>query len=139
MPRELPKTDSGTEFIQFRGRQTSVTVEAPGLPAVHFGTEKRLGKVLHSAYPVADPEAEDPPDDAILAPVAEQLTETNPLVCYGVACPHVDANGQSCGKAFDTEKGMASHYGSVHSDGEGDTEDLENDQSDSATEEDGGA
>lgn len=127
MTRELPKADAGQEYIQFRGPQTSVTHERTG---VHFDTEHRHGMSVHKAYPVVDVDADpdDVPDDAIARPVAEQIVENNPLVCWGVACEHVNANGQVCGEVFEKPRGEASHYGSVHAEG---------DQSVSGTEDDG--
>lgn len=149
MPRELPKTnqppedgDGEPQFIQFRGPQSSVTHEATG---VHFGTEV-LDVVLdgedrhlriHEAYPVVDVDAEDPPENAIARPVAERIVETNHLVSWGVACEwtdDLDGGGEACGQVFETVRGMRSHMGSVHREGDGDGPD----QSDSDTEGDGG-
>jgi len=118
MPRNLPKTDSDErEFIQFRGPQTSVTIDAVG---VHFGTEHRGEQICHEPLPVVDPDADpdDVPDNAVARPVAEELVESNPLICWGVCCEHVDddsdADAEPCGDVFATPKGEASHR-SVHS------------------------
>jgi len=130
MTRKLPQTDAGTrDYIQFRGPQTSVTHDATG---VHFGTERRHGQIVHRAYPVVDVDADpdDVPDDAIARPVAEQIVDATPQVCWGVACEHVDENGQPCGEVFDTPRGAASHYGSVHADQD------DGDQADASTEQD---
>lgn len=132
MTRQLQKADADAQdYIQFRGPQTSVTLETEGLPAVHFGTEHRHDLVAHRAYPVVDPGADvdDVPDDAVVRPVAEQIVEQSPLVCWGVACEVED-----CDAVFDTPRGEASHYGSVHTDGDAD----ETDQSVTDTEDDGG-
>lgn len=120
MPRHLQTDDADArDYVQFRGRQTSVTEDRTG---VHFGTEHRHDMVAHRAYPVVDPDADmdDVPDDAILRPVAEQLVEQNPMVAWGVACEVED-----CSKVFDSPRGEASHYGAVHGDGHtpGDVED----------------
>jgi hypothetical protein len=131
MTRKLPTTDAGQDVIQFRGPQTSVTHDGTG---VHFGTEHRHDQVAHRAYPVVDPDADpdDVPDHAVARPVAEQLVEQSPLVCWGVACEHVDANGVVCGEVFETPRGEASHYGSVH----GDADASGADQDDESTETD---
>lgn len=114
MTRELPKKDSeAREFIQFRGAQTSVTNDDTG---IRFQTRKEGGQVVHRPLPVADPDDEDPPDDAVLRPLAERLVESNPLVCWGVACEHVTDEGDVCGRVFDSPKARNSHL-SVHADG----------------------
>lgn len=144
MPRQLQfenaKPDDVTDgivgYVQFRGRQTSVTHDGTG---VHFGTEHRHDMVAHRAYPVVDPDADldDVPDDAILEPVAEQLIENNPLVYWGVAC-EVDG----CDDVFATPRGEASHYGAVHGEGHVPDQDADDgdadDQSVGDTEADGG-
>lgn len=122
MTRELQTTDAGQDFIQFRGPQTSVTHDGTG---VHFGTEHRHDMVVHAAYPVVDPDDDDPPEGAVARPVAESIVEASPLVCWGVACEVED-----CSQVFDTRRGEASHYGSVHADADDD------DQDDTSSEED---
>jgi len=112
MPIELPKEDSdGQEYIQFRGPQTSVTVDRLN---VHFETDHRGDVVCHKPLPVVDPDAEDPPEDAVARPVAEELVESNPLICWGVVCEVRVGESEVCGSVFDTPKGEASHR-SVHS------------------------
>lgn len=111
MPRDLPKDDSGGDYIQFRGRQTSVVVDDVG---VRFGTEQRNGRRAHKPLPVVDDDA-DPsraPDGAVIRSVAEALVETNPLIAWGVAC-------EQCGDVFDTPGGVNSHQ-SAHSADDGD-------------------
>lgn len=106
MTRELPKDDSeARDFVQFRGFQTSVTHDATG---VRFTTDDSGDLVEHVALPVVDPDASDPPDDAVARPVADRLTESNPLVCWGVAC-------EVCGDVFDSPKARNSHM-SAHAD-----------------------
>jgi len=122
MPRQLqsdnadPDLDAGgiVGYIQFRGRQTSVTHDRTG---VHFGTDDRHGMKVHRAYPVVDPGAEDVPDDAVARPVAEQIVENNPLVSWGVACEHVDGDGDVCGEVFDTPRGRPRDDWPVRGDG----------------------
>lgn len=102
MPRKLPTEDSdGRDFIQFRGPQTSVTQDGVG---VRFGTEHRHGKIAHQALPVVDDDVDpaDAPDDAVARSVAQELTEQNPLVCWGVAC-------ETCGDVFDSPNAVNSH------------------------------
>lgn len=111
MTRELPAENSdGRDYIQFRGRQTSVTHEATG---VHFEMERRGDMVAHKPLPVVDADADpaDVPDDAVARPVAEAMVESNPLIAWGVAC-------EVCGDVFDGPKGESSHR-SVHTDQEG--------------------
>lgn len=109
--RELPKTDSGTDYLQFRGSQTSVTNDDTG---VRFVIDYSGERPTHVPLPVADPDDDDPPDNAVARPIAEHLVESNPLVCYGVVCEHVDPEtGDVCGDTFDTPKARDSHL-SVH-------------------------
>lgn len=119
MPRTLPTDDSdGQDYVQFRGPQTSVTQDAVG---VRFGTEHRHGRIAHEALPVVDNDA-DPaeiPDNAVARAVAEQMVESNPLVCWGVAC-------EECGDVFDSPKAVNSHQ-SAHNDGDGDDTDTVDD------------
>jgi len=124
MPRELPRDNSdGRDYIQFRGPQTSVTVDRYG---VRFETEHRGGQVAHKPLPVVDPESDDPPDDAVARPVADALVESNPLIGWGVACEQPVDDGDTCGDVFDTPKAEASHR-SVHTghtdDGDADADD----------------
>lgn len=120
MPRELPKDDSeGRDYVQFRGPQTSVTVDRFG---IRFETEHRGDQVCHKPIPVVDPNADDPPADAIARPVAEELVASNPLIAWGVACEQITDDGDVCGDVFDTPKGEASHR-SVHADHDADADD----------------
>lgn len=108
MPRELPTENSdGREYIQYRGPQTSVTHDAT---SIRFDTEHRGDMVAHRPLPVVDADVDpsDAPEDAVARPVAEQVVESNPLICWGVAC-------EVCGDVFDTPKGESSHR-SVHAD-----------------------
>jgi hypothetical protein len=111
MPRTRTQESEGSDFIQFRGRQTSVTVDAVG---VHFGTERRNGRIAHEAIPVVsddvDPRQDDVPSNAVVESVAEALTESNHLIAYGVACEHPD-----CDAVFDTPQAVSSHQ-SAHAD-----------------------
>jgi len=117
MTRALPTEDSGREYIQFRGYQSSVTLDRFG---IRFTTEHREtpeavpNRVVHVPLPVADREeivAGEAPRNAISRAVAEQLTEgdlRNPLVCWGVACEHVE-DGETCGRVFDTPQALSGH------------------------------
>jgi len=106
MPRHLPTDDSGQDFIQYRGPQTSVTVDSVG---VHFGTEHRNGRVAHRPLPVVEDDADpsDTPADAVARSVAAALVEQTPLVAWGVAC-------ERCGDVFDGRRAVNSHQ-SAHS------------------------
>lgn len=102
MPQNQPKDDADAhDWLQFRGPQTSVTHDATG---VHFTTERRRGRIAHKPLPVVDDDA-DPADvsaDAVVRSVAEVLVESNPLVCWGVAC-------EVCGDVFDSPQAVNSH------------------------------
>jgi hypothetical protein len=143
MPRELPKDNSdGRDYIQFRGLQTSVTVDRYG---VRFETEHRGGQVAHKPLPVVNPDSDDPPDDAVARPVADALVESNPLIGWGVACEQITDDGDICGDVFDTPKAEASHR-SVHTeytDGDADADDDpgrdDDDAGDGDDDEDGGS
>jgi hypothetical protein len=82
---------------------------------IHFETVMESSRLRHKPLPVADPDDEDPPQDAVARPVAEHLVESNPLVCWGVACEHVTDDGDVCGRVFDSPKARNSHT-SVHAD-----------------------
>lgn len=102
MPRSLPTENADArDWIQFRGSQTSVSHDATG---IQFGTEKRRGLVAHQPLPVVDDDVDpgDAPDDAVARSVADELVESNPLVCYGVAC-------EVCGDVFDSPTAVSSH------------------------------
>lgn len=121
MTRQLPQTDEGEQFIQFRGRQTSVTVDDFG---ILFTTEDRSGRRVHRPLPVVDEDTEDPPANAVVRPVAERLTETNPLICWGVCCEHQTEDGV-CGDVFATRKAVNSHSG-VHTSDPSDSSNHDN-------------
>lgn len=110
MTRELSTENSGSEYIQYRGAQTSVTLD--DYPVV-FEMESRTvgGDELrcHAPFPVVGPDgamsmetAQEGDDTAIWHEIADQLTETNPLISYGVAC-------ELCDSVFDTPQGLNSH------------------------------
>lgn len=117
--KELPKEDAkpddeeATPFIQFRGSQSRVMVEDYNLL---FTTEERNGTHGHQPLPVVDPEAEDPPTNAVVQPLAEELVSTNPLICWGIACEQ-EHDGEVCGEVFATRKELNGHQ-SVHRDDE---------------------
>lgn len=122
--RELPKGDSGEDFIQFRGRQTSVVLDDFG---IRFTTEPKETPdgvpsfMSHKPLPVASSEAiraGEAPDDAVAQEVAEQITDgelSNPLVCWGVVCEFPTEEGEICGQVFDSPESlnghMSTHYG----------------------------
>ena len=116
MTCDLPKDNEGDQFIQFRGRQTSVTVDDFG---ILFTTDERGNRIVHKPLPVVDEDADDPPANAVVRPVADRLVDRNPLVCYGIACEEQtdedDADGV-CGDVFATPKALNSHRG-IHADG----------------------
>ena len=137
--KTLPKTDSGTDTIQFRGYQTSVTLDDFG---VRFQTGRRetldgsADVLTHEPLPVvdqdeiADPDADVPPN-AVAREVAEALTDgdlANPLICWGVVCewPKTDDEGEEtgevCGEVFDTPRSLNGHM-RVHYDTEGEDDD----------------
>lgn len=110
MPRPQPHDDAGRDFIQFRGRQTSVVHDQTG---VRFGTELRNGRRCHAPVPVV-PDDTDPsamPADAVIRSVADELTKTNPLICWGIACG-------ACGDVFADRNGLSGHQ-SVHGGADG--------------------
>lgn len=112
MTRDLPKDNEGDQFIQFRGRQTSVTADDFN---ILFTCEIRDdGRKVHTPLPVVDPDADDPPANAVVRPVAERLVERNPLVCFGIACEEPTEDGV-CGEVFASPKALNSHRG-VHAD-----------------------
>jgi hypothetical protein len=124
--KELPKEDAkpddeeATPFIQFRGRQSRVLAEDYN---ILFTTEERNGVRGHQPLPVVDPEDEDPPANAVVKPLAEELVDTNPLICWGIACEHIE-DGEVCGELFATRKELNGHQ-SVHR--EDDEEGADND------------
>lgn len=104
MPRPQPHDDAGRDFIQFRGRQTSVVHDQTG---VRFGTEVRDGRRCHAPVPVV-PDDTDPsamPADGVIMSVAEHLTESNPLINWGIAC-------STCGAVFPDRSALSGHQAS---------------------------
>ena len=118
MTRDLPKDNEGDQYLQFRGRQTSVTADDFG---ILFTTEFRDDRRVHKPLPVVDPDDEDPPANAVVRPVADELVDSNPLVCYGIACEIPTEDGV-CGDVFATPKALDGHK-TVHSDGSDGTDD----------------
>ena len=112
MTRDLPKDNEGDQWLQFRGRQTSVTADDFG---ILFTTEFRDDRRVHKPLPVVDEDDPDPPANAVLREVADALVERNPLVCYGIAC-EVPTEDGVCGEVFATPKALDGHK-TVHSDG----------------------
>lgn len=116
--RELPKDDSGDEFIQFRGRQTSVVLDDFG---IRFETEVKETPDgvpnfrAHKPLPVAEADAiraGEAPDEAVAKEVAEQITDgdlANPLICRGVVCEFPHEDGGICGQVFDTPESLNGH------------------------------
>lgn len=108
MTRTLPRENSDErQFIQYRGPQTSVSVDEVG---VRFTTSTDDGRVVHDPLPVVDTDTDpdDAPADAVVRPLAEELVEKVPMVCWGVACEHATADGV-CGKVFATPAAVAGH------------------------------
>lgn len=112
MTRDLPKDNEGDQWIQFRGRQTSVTADDFG---ILFTTEERGNRIVHKPLPVVEEDDPDPPANAVLREVADTLVDRNPLVCYGIACEEPTEDGV-CGEVFATPKALDGHK-TVHNDG----------------------
>jgi len=139
---ELPKTDSGSEFIQFRGRQASVVLDEFGIRFTDMVKETPDGEPnirMHEPLPVADAEAiraGEAESNAVARPVAEQITNgdlANPLINWGVMCEYPTEDGV-CGDVFDTPKSLNGHL-SHHYDGEPEPEN-QRDVNSSASDED---
>ena len=155
MARELPKTepesDDGdpiTEYIQFRGRQTSVVLDDFGIRFQMMQKETPEGGFrMHEPLPIASEEAiraGEAPANAVAAPVAEELTHgelSNPLICYGVICEHPvddpDDPEAICGQVFPSVKSLNGHLSS-HYQADSDENQRDADSSGSATETDAG-
>lgn len=125
LPTDEPEDEDGEpirDFIQFRGRQTSVTLDDFG---IRFRTVQKetpeAAFPIHEPLPVASTEAiraGEAPDNAVAEPVAEQLTHgelSNPLVCYGVVCEYPTDDG-ICGDVFPTPKSLGGHISTHYSD-----------------------
>lgn len=122
MTRELTTENSGTEYVQFRGRQTSVTLD--DYPVVFEMAPRSVGDReirCHEPYPVVGPEGALSEEEArtgdergLWHELAEELVDTNPLVGFGVAC-------ELCDSVFDTPRGLSSHL-SVHAEDEEEAE-----------------
>jgi hypothetical protein len=148
MARELPKvepeTDDGEiirEFIQFRGRQTSVVLDDFGIRFQMMEKETPEGGFqMHEPLPVASEEAiraGEAPANAVAAEVAEELAHgelSNPLVQFGVVCEHPTEEG-ICGKVFPSLKSLNGHLSSHYSDAD-DENQRDADSSASGTEAD---
>lgn len=125
MTRELTRENSGTEYVQFRGPQTSVVLdEYPVRFALEYREYGDTTIRCHDPHPVVGPdgamtmeEAEDSDETAIWHEVASEVVERNPMVGFGVAC-------ELCDDVFDTPNGLGSHM-RTHAD---DTDDGEIDQ-----------
>lgn len=127
MTRDLPKDDEGDQWIQFRGRQTSVTADDFG---ILFTTEDRGGRRVHKPLPVVEDHDPDPPANAVLREVADALVDRNPLVAYGIACEEPTEDGV-CGEVFASPKALDGHK-TVHTDGS-DGSDPDDDDTEPAT------
>lgn len=124
LPKDEPETDDGdpiTDYIQFRGRQTSVVLDDFGIQFKMIKKETPDGGFrMHEPLPVASQEAiqaGEAPENAVAQPVAEQITNgelANPLVCYGVICEYPTEEG-ICGEVFESPESLnghlSSHYG----------------------------
>lgn len=130
MTRDLPKDNEGDQFIQFRGRQTSVTADDFN---ILFTTERRGDRIVHKPLPVVDEDDPDPPANAVVRPVAERLVDRNPLVAYGIACEEQTEDGV-CGAVFESPKALDGHK-TVHNGG-ADPSDVDEDDTEPA--DDGG-
>lgn len=125
MTRELPKTepedDEGNviqEYIQFRGRQASVTLDDFGIRFTMEDVETPEGVrgfIRHKPLPVASAEAiraGEAPANAVAEEVAEQITHgeiSNPLIAYGVICEFPTGEGEICGDVFASPESLNGH------------------------------
>lgn len=126
MTRELSRESVGEQYIQFRGFQSNVSIDAVGLSfrtATRETPDDHPNMTEHVAVPVATREAirtgESPPN-AVPEEVAHAITEgdlSNPLINYGVACEFVGEDGEVCSSVFENPNGLnghlASHYSSA--------------------------
>lgn len=148
LPTDEPETEDGEpirEYIQFRGKQTSVVLDDFGIRFQMIRKETPEGGFrMHEPLPVASEEAiraGEAPANAVAEPVAEQITNgelANAQICYGVVCEHPTDDG-ICGKVFPTPESLnghlSSHYGSEEDAGS-DENQRDADSSASDTEED---
>jgi hypothetical protein len=114
--------DAVPEYIQYRGRHTSVTVDDFNLI---FVTEERNGRKAHKPLPVAtedDVRAGDAPQNAVVLPVAVELVRTTSLFGFGVACEE-----PGCGEVFATPKALDGHQSS-HKNDDAETDTNEGEQ-----------
>lgn len=145
LPNDEPEDDEGDpipEYIQFRGRQTSVVLDDFGIRFQTVEQETPEGAFqVHEPLPVASEEAiraGEAPENAVAEPVAEQITHgdlSNPLICYGVICEHPTEDG-ICGEVFPSPKSLSGHM-SVHYDGDSENQ-RDADSSGGGTESDAG-
>jgi len=122
---EVVDREAVPEFIQFRGRGTSITVDGFNLI---FTTEQRNGRTAHKPLPVAtedDVRSGDAPQNAVVLPVAVELVRTNGLFGFGVACEHV-TDGEACGKVFKNKKALDGHQSSHRDSGTAAESDTDN-------------
>lgn len=124
MPKKLPtddaKPDEPTDdgivgYLQYRGPQTSVTVDNFG---VRFAAETADGVMRHTPLPVVEEDADDPPRDAVVKPVADALVDRNRWIAWGVVCETTadtdsdsdsDDGEEPCGAVFATPRQRNSH------------------------------
>jgi hypothetical protein len=123
LPKDEPESDDGDpikEYIQFRGRQTSVVLDEFG---IRFSMEEKETPTrtfrVHKPLPVASEETirnGDAPPNAVAAPLAEELTHgelSNSLIWYGVVCEHPTEDSEVCGEVFASPEAVSGHQ-SVH-------------------------
>jgi len=153
MTKELPKENSGSEYIQFRGRQTSVVLDDFGIRFTCEPKDTPDGVPSfphHVPLPVADREAiraGDAEPNAVATEVAESLATTeeelaemdpderiqvpyNPLVRFGVVCEFPTEDGGVCGEVFDTPESLNGHMSKHYSGKQGDGDSSEADADD---------
>jgi hypothetical protein len=132
MARELPTTepedDDGEvirEFIQFRGRQTSVVLDEFGIRFQMMIKDTPDGEFrMHEPLPVASRdaiEAGETPANAVAEPVADELTRgdlSNPLINYGIVCEYPTGDGELCGEVYPSLKSLNGHLSSHSPDNE---------------------
>jgi len=92
MTRDLPTTNNGSDWIQYRGNENTAMSDDFG---VVFTTSKKnaWNIVVHDPKPVVDNDAEDPPPDAVERRVADALVQRCPVVAFGVVCEYPTGTG----------------------------------------------